>query len=614
MATTRPLKLKRESYAESLAQAPASSNPIATVLVYVPSSTIPDLWDYLVSDTDDAKCLIGSLVRVPFGGKVLEGIVLSRRNEGAENSYKYIHSVLSTIPPLRPQQIHFLPELAQRYGCNQSELLESIFPPFSKSGEKAAQLSPETPISPNAPLRKALRLIPSDSDLHQELLAIVDDSAISGKKIFIFPELHQLERFANLLESSGTTSIQLHSNLSKSLRYQRYLEANADSSAIILTLRNGALLNSGPNDLLVAIDDLLSTHYDGRSPSWNTRDVLLVRSSTTNILFLNHAPSLELIRLVDLGWLPLSHDSRPSKRKRIIAEERSPESSYHPIVSEALKRGSVLLIHNSKGFINSFSCSQCRNLALCDCGGKLTLTSIADTPICSICKKEDLQWKCRWCGTLKPRIAQKGIHYSGKELAASFPKVSIVISTADHRIDVLPPGNHLVLSTAGCEPFGSYQAIVYLNADRDFASSQMRSQERTRNHWAQLLTLLHPEGTFFLEMPSSHVAIQDLIKGNFLAAGRKEILERDELHLPPHNRLLALFGEQAELQRIVPLLIEEKLDFVGPFADPQSRTKIIIKVAHENASHLLATLVSVNKVQAAKGRALFSLHVDPPEL
>ena len=616
MATTRPLKLTRASYSESAAQYPAVLDPFARVLVDVPTSSISDVWDYLVPEELSESCNPGALVRVPFGGKILEGIVLTRTTLGEATALKFIDSILSRIHPIAQSQRQYLPEIAARYGCNQSQLLTSIFPAFSKSGEKGIEASSvfSDELNEKRKLFSQLRIVSADSTLHDELMAVITDNHFPGKKTFIFPDLNELQSFQRLLHERGYQPLILHASLSKSERYRNYLLSNNSTNGVILTLRSGAFLSSGIDDLMIAIDDVLPEHYERRSPSWNTRDILLLRSQQTNILFLCHTPSLELVRLVDLGWLEHRPIKRPSKQRRVIAEERSPESSYHPIISQGLKNGSVLVIHNAKGFINSFTCSQCRNIALCDCGGKLTLQHIADIPECSICKKRELQWKCRWCNSVKPRIAAKGLHYSARELAASFPRTSVIISTADHRIDSLPEGNNLVLSTTGCEPRGSYQAIVYLSADRDFSSAEMRSQERTRNHWAQLLTLLASFGTIFLEMPSTHAAVQDLLKGDPFVAARKEIIERDELYLPPNNRLIAIYGESTELQRITPLLVDERLIFVGPFSDDQSRSKIVVKVAHDQAQRALSILVSANKVQAAKGRAMFSLHVDPVEL
>ena len=613
VATKKPLKLSRESYVENVARTPAEKDPLATVLVFVPTSLIPDSWDYFIPQELSADIAIGALVRIPFGGKMLEGIVTSRRAAGPENSYKFIHSPLSRIPPVSPQQLEILPALAARYGCSQSEMVQSFFPPLSKTGERSALTIVKSPpmVSAHATMRR-LHIVPISSNLHAEILRIAQSEAFPGKKVFIFPELHQLEACKRFLTAHDLSSVVLHSGLSKSQRYQNYLEANYMNSGIVLSLRNGAFLHGTSADLFVTIDDVEPTHYEGRSPSWNSRDVLLLRSNQVNILFLSHAPSLETVRLVDRGWL--TFEEGRSIRKKIIAQERNPESSSHGTISSALKVGSVLIIHNIKGAIKSFTCSQCRNIAMCDCGGKLTLEAISANPVCSICAKEDVNWKCRWCDTMKPRFAQKGIDFSAKEFAASFPGVPVLISTADHRIEEVPIEHSLILATTSCEPLGHYSAIVYFNADRDFASPTMRSQERTRNHWSKLLTLLDSDGTLFLEMPSSHSSVQDLIKGRPLDAARKEIIERDELHLPPNFRIISLFGGTTELQRVLPILIEQDVNFVGPFDDEQSRSKIVIKVGHDSAPQVIETLVGINRVQGAKDRPLFSIHVDPAEL
>ena len=612
MATPRPLKLTRESYAS--AQNPAKLNPIAKILVKVPTSTIGDCWDFLIPEELSTEAVPGQLVLIPFNHRLLEGYILTRSDQSENANLKFITKTISSIPPLTQTQLSLLEGLSERYGCNRSDFLDSMVPPFSKVGEKrqtakGALLSHSEPVSQST-LRE-LRIIPQDSTLSTELFAII--ARYPRKKIFIFPEISQLETFAALLHERQTHFVTLHSLLSKSERYEAYLEANRDSTNVILGLRSSTLLSAAAEDLLVVIDDVEATHYEMRSPSWNSRDVALLQANQTNILFLCHAPSLELVRLHQLGWLPSSFQRKP-ERKRIVCETDGAVGTYRSLITESLRVGPVLVIQNAKGFIRSFTCNDCRNIALCDCGGKLTLGDLLAEPICSECASKISHWSCRWCSSAKPRIASRGLDQSAKEFAQYYPQIPIVLSTAEHRVLRVSQANQLVFSTIGCEPLGSYQAIIFLGAEREYSGVEMRSQERSRNHWAKLLTLLQPDGVLYLQMSREHVAVQELLLGNPFLAAEKEMAERDELNLPPNFRLIRISGSEVELRKIVPVLNQLAVQVLGPFAFDANRSRLLIKSSHEAVKPLLAQFAIINRLLQSQGRDLLTLYLDPSEL
>ncbi len=611
MATPRPLKLTQESYSAS--QTPARALPVAKVLVKVPTSTINSYWDFLIPEELSEIATVGQLVLVPFGNRQLEGYIRSRGETGEPVELKFITKVVSSIPPLSPSQFILLDNLSDRFECSASEFLDSIIPPFSRTGERRIpdSVHPLPPSSLSTVPTRELRVIPQSSTLNLELFKIIDTH--SGKKIFIFPEMSQLETFSSQLQELNRPHLLLHSQLSKSDRYEAYLAANGNSQDVVLGLRSSVMLGTINGDILVVIDDADSSHYEMRAPTWNSRDVALLRANFTNIIFLCHAPSLELVRLHTLHWLP-STFSKSSQRKRISADSESTESTYRSLITESLRSGSVLVIQNVKGYIRSFTCNDCRNIALCECGGKLSLEDLSSKPICSDCATKVMLWACRWCGGVKPRIASRGLNQSAKEFGQHYPQTPIVVSTAEHRVLTISDEKQLVFSTVGCEPFGRYRAVIHLGADREYSGLEMRSQERSRVHWAKLLTLLEPDGTLYLQMPRDHVAVQALLTGNPFLAGEKEIAERDELHLPPNFRLIRISGAEAELRKILPVLAESDVQVLGPFSSDGRRPRLLIKSNHDAVKPLLAQLAIVNRLLQSQGRDLLTLHLDPSEL
>jgi primosomal protein N' (replication factor Y) (superfamily II helicase) len=54
---------------------------------------------------------------------------------------------------------------------------------------------------------------------------------------------------------------------------------------------------------VIVVNDNDPSHYEQRSPGWNTRDVTLLRSNRTAMIFLNSYHSMEVNRLISIGWL-----------------------------------------------------------------------------------------------------------------------------------------------------------------------------------------------------------------------------------------------------------------------------------------------------------------------
>ena len=61
-------------------------------------------------------------------------------------------------------------------------------------------------------------------------------------------------------------------------------------------------------------------------------------------------------------------------------------------VKKALLVGPVLFIAPRKGYGNALLCAHCRNVVMCDCGGRLSVTAKLKAPSCVHCGKMFQGW------------------------------------------------------------------------------------------------------------------------------------------------------------------------------------------------------------------------------
>ena len=108
---------------------------------------------------------------------------------------------------------------------------------------------------------------------------------------------------------------------------------------------------------------------------------------------------------------------------------------------QEMGKGRTLFIAPNKGYGIAISCANCRNVARCSCGGKLTKLTRSANPICTICAKNYGDWRCDYCKSERIYLLGRGIERIAEELGKSFPNYAIHIATAEKEIEGEIPEN-----------------------------------------------------------------------------------------------------------------------------------------------------------------------------
>ena len=625
----RPLKLREQHFRGK--RSPAEILPFARVLIDSPAFHLENSFDYIVTTAMQELATPGSLVCVPFGSALVSGVIESRHDQPrVTGAIREIEKVLSILPMITVKQIDLLYRVSTRYGCRPWDLLAAAISPFSKSGERAfisgSDLLAPMPTQINLP--KNLQSFLHQSKLHglinlplsagwQEILvgSIIARVRI-GKVVVVLPDDRDLQSLLRDPRISELNPVNLSSNLKKSERYRASLRSNSVSTRLILGHRSAVFTSMEASDTLIVVNEVEEHHYEKRSPTWNSRDVALLRAGDCSLLFVSHSPSLELVRLVESGWLEsLDISSSEIVRYQTLKENRDLTDQYFPIISEALKSGSVLIQVSNRGYINSFSCQKCRNLALCECGGRLFLNSKSLHPECASCHRIHLDWKCEWCEGTAMRTVAIGALRRGDEFGKSFPNTRVISSTSENPVVVLPAGICLVIATAGLEPEGSYKAVILLDGEAIFARTGLRSDEEGRYRWARALALIGAKGSAFISLPDSHFITQSFMKHSAIRSLTLQIPFRDQVQLPPNYRIAWIEGTQAEMVGAAKLLTEnfgnESIQVFGPFPRKSGTAKLLLKSSVQAGNICVDKIRELNRVRSLQGKPLFRLCVDP---
>jgi primosomal protein N' (replication factor Y) (superfamily II helicase) len=630
-----PLKLKRQQTAQKpKSKLVADLFPIAAVLVDTPVSHLEGVYDYLVPLHLEDSAVYGTKVVVPFGNTQVDGLIVGRKNDSQQiKNLKMIVDVSSPSGLISSQVIEHLELVRNRFSGSFWSLLKSALPARVAKEDKMisgikSPLASETYESPQLRdligrsdygmligkqrLKWAINLpigIASSNFVNE----IIKLRARTGQVLVIVPDEKDLLALKNDLKDFFKTSfLELGTHLGKSDRYRNFLIARFSRPSLIVSTRSGVFTDLEENSTVVVLSDLDQSHYELHSPGWNTRDVSLLRSKNTSLLFISASHSMEISRLIEIGWLE-KKNYRNKNGIQIVTGENG--RSFVSSVKKGIAQGNVLVTVAEKGYANLFLCAKCRNTANCKCGGKLQIQGANSVPTCYLCDTQQRDWKCQYCGESKPYVISKGIDRNAEEIGRAIPKASILISSGSKQIADLPNGKHVVLATAGSEPNGRYSSLVLLDGERMFSRPSLRAEEFAKFQWFSSLCKVLPNSEVFVTLQNHHPVVQSMLKADSNSGASLELINREKAKLPPFYRVAVIIGSNLEISKFAENLRSSKdYEITGPVKFDQNQSKLIIRVKLEEGGNLVDLLDDVSKIQGVKGRQIFKIRVDPYDI
>ena len=630
MAEIKPLTLRAE---RATSKQPVSERlPYARVLVDTPAFHLEALLDYSVPQSMDGSITEGVLVEVPYGHGSAMGIVLERMESvSISGQIKQVTKVLSQLPVSNSAHIAFLQQIAANYGCQPWDIVRSAIPtPVATSTKKFIQAAAsEVNFQPDG--------VALPEDLPEELVAwlqggqlralvqlpitrpywnvVVDIISIRIQKspvLLVVPDERDIRILTERFAGAAIPANVLTSSQRKSERFFNYLQLLSGRARLTISTRSGILAPLPKEATLFVLDDADPAHYERKAPTWNTREIALSRTSEYSVVFLSLAPSYELLEECRNGALPMYQFPKAAPLSLTFSEETHSSRAHH-LVGRALKKGPVLLRTPASGYIASFSCQKCRNIAYCSCGGKLYFRSQGNDPRCHLCDRVWIDWQCSFCSEKRPRVATAGAERLAQEYARSFPGVPVHFSQADHPIDFLGNEPQLVLSTAGVEPVAAYQGLALMDLQASLGQTSMRATELTRLSTLRVISLLSSGGEIFCNLAESHPFSQELMRRSFLESSLADSEQRSEVNLPPKSRIIVCTAQ--DLQPLINAVkkIEPKVEIIGPIPDSQ-KLRLVLKVSMAGAPDLITRLYEVNRVLSLHKSELITYYIDPYEI
>jgi primosomal protein N' (replication factor Y) (superfamily II helicase) len=622
----RPLKLRIQR-APQPAGPTASDLPVASVWVDSDISTLTEPFSYLIPEKLSSQIKIGSRVQIPFKDKHLEGIVIGRTPLTPEvRDLRSIYKLLGNFPVATEETIELIALTASFWGGSPYDVVRSAIPPRVAGAEKNLAFTTLKTRS-NFEAIATFHLLPPKVDPVSALVSLVATQKTGGARLVLVPSARELDRLGILLGQAGIDFISLDSNLPRADRYSNFLIASLGGSDLIIGMR-GAIFAPIPNLTDIFLHQENSEHYfERRAPYWNAREVAWMRSklSSVNLHLTGHVPSLDVA--LDIEAKEVKYQASRQKITVVAQPSASGElipSKIYQQVRKALLAGPVLFLVPAKGYAAAISCAKCRNIAMCECGGKLSKISAQSEPICVLCSKKFQNWKCGWCGEARVFLTSRGIERFAEEIGRSFPNQLVIQSTANEPRGTVGNEPALVISTPGVEPIADsgYAGVFILQVDRFLSSSATNGVERAYSSFFAAAALVRDSGVIALVHDDGTPIVSALTTWNPATISKREIEHRNSLQLPPITSAVLVMADSAELVRVKSALDGAKqkgrapssLRVYGPTTSSSDGMKLTLLVDPSDLLDLVSLLREINKRRAISKKPMLGYRVNPYSL
>ena len=623
--TSSPLRLRVQKVDRGESTA-SSELPVARLWVDTGLSHLESTYDYLVPQSLDAEVSIGVKVLVDFSGRKVDAFVIDRVNSSSVGNLKFIEKVTSPVPLLTTETMALVDAVARRWGAIPSEILNSAIPPRVISAEKsfiegssAAFVSEKN----NNPSHSYYLFTPGE-DPFRTIAAWVEKRTSQGGVLVVLPELREVHSLANELALLNVDFSILDASLPRTTRYINFLHVATGASQVVIGTRSAIFAPVANLQTIVIFREGSESHYERRTPGWNVRDVAIIRSqlAAIDLTFAGFAPSSELSLLIESEAIALK-----GKRAKVdatsypqIRGELLPDRIFSPIRS-ALTRGSVLFLVPRKGYSQAILCTSCRNIGLCECGGRIYFGGPGQGFICSLCNLTTAEWSCKWCKKSSPSLLGRGNLRYAHEIGRAFPGFAVISSDATSAVHEIENQHSIVLSTAGMAPVvsGGYEAVVILEGDNLFSQLDLRAQERAREAIMQSASLLAPNGKALVVIDNSHPIVAALSRWNLSPLLARELREREQTQLPPlvHAIVLELAHSDAPtfLSGITSSIKEGRVPIstriLGPTRIDEDYSRVILTVSRDHGQELFDFLVTYRKKRGIAKKSIPRMRIDP---
>ncbi|CAN2197859.1 PriA Primosomal protein N' (replication factor Y) - superfamily II helicase [Candidatus Nanopelagicaceae bacterium] len=628
MQSVKPLRLKRETYRLGLK---ADTANVANVWVDSGLSHLDGIYTYRIPNDLLSSISIGSRIRVPFNNRSCEAIVVEiNSSHAASGNLKVIESLLDFVPVASKCMIDFYAQMATYWASDPYSLIKSGIPPRVASSEKAllSQLNESPHLKSKASRKPDFTYLMHSPHVsaYTELVELAESRLKNGSVLLLVPDEKDVSNLFALLQNKKLSApvFRLDSSLTRSERYSNYLQISMLQRLLVVGTRSALFVPINELDSIIVGFEKSEQFHEQKHPYWNVRDSAFIRSSieSCNVFFTGYVPSAEMAYQIEERKVKFVGNKNslktlayPQEKGELLPDRVIPE------IRKSLTQGKVLFLAPRKGYANLLLCAKCKNIALCDCGGRFLISSQNADPVCTICSLEIKNWKCAWCASTTRYAAARGIERFYEEIGRAFPNVPIQLSSAPNILEKISDQTKIVIATSGSVPatFEGYSSVVILEGQRFLSSGSATYEEMVYESFFNTAAHVRKNGNLVVVLDSYHPVIASLSRWNPSVLVKKILRENHDASLPPYTSTASLkvvLSEGVVLKNGISKSVKDgRLPISSKVYLTEDKSKnearILISVPRDNRHVLANFLLELNRRRAATKKAYITFALDP---
>jgi primosomal protein N' (replication factor Y) len=178
-----------------------------------------------------------------------------------------------------------------------------------------------------------------------------------------------------------------------------------------------------------------------------------------------------------------------------------------------------------------------------------------------------------------------------------------------------------VVATPGAEPVvaGGYAAVVLLDTWLLLARSDLRADEEALRRWINAAVLVGPRpgldpGRVIAVGDPARPVLQALVRWDPAGFAQREIVERQEAHLPPASRVATVTGPAGVVEpALAGVALPEGAEVLGP-VEVEDGERFVVRVPRMSGAALSAALLALQARRSARKEAHLRVEVDPTSI
>lgn len=516
---------------------------IAQVVPNLATFAVDDGFSYRVPDTLDGV-EVGSLVRVPLGGRRLRGFVTHLREAADPGNLRDVLGLVGDFPIFTPRLLETMRWAAIHYVAPLAALLAKGAPP---NVARRRRVVTKPPTAGNSPLPAVTEAAVAGGHVRTQYLigggpwadpisAMIGDVLGAGRNVAVVaPTVSEAAALASDLEGALGVPVWLASSSGPGKEATAAWEATAGGSGqVIVGTREIVFWPLGTPAMLVVVEEGRPAMKAPQTPTTHVRDVARRRAvaERLSVVYCGPVPTVETLAA---GVALHEPATRVWPLVEIVSRSEEPpgrglvmDATVHAVRGALRAGGNVFVFVPRRGDAAAFRCIVCSELRRCPACG----AAASRGDVCARCRAR-LE-TCAACGGERFEALGAGVGKVTADLRRSLG-------------DVVGPVGEGHMVSVGTErdltEVGGVSLAVVIDADALVMAPHYRAEEDALRTFARIaLRVVRGRGHRCLVQTSdpSHRVYEALRHGRPTALLQELMGEREAEGFPPVSQLVAV--------------------------------------------------------------------------